>query len=78
MSDIKEGDDVYFECDIEANPKVDRVRWFHEVGYVVLAWLVCDVICGCFFNVTLGLWFAFFFMSEYSRVCKSVSLLFIF
>ncbi|XP_037794157.1 nephrin-like, partial [Penaeus monodon] len=30
MSDIKEGDDVYFECDIEANPKVDRVRWFHE------------------------------------------------
>ncbi|XP_068204828.1 nephrin-like isoform X2 [Palaemon carinicauda] len=28
MTNIKEGDDVYFECDIQANPKVQVVRWF--------------------------------------------------
>ncbi|KAG7156007.1 Synaptogenesis protein syg-2-like 3 [Homarus americanus] len=28
MSNIKEGDDVYFECDIQANPPVYRVEWF--------------------------------------------------
>lgn len=28
MSNIKEGDDVYFECDIKANPSVFKVQWF--------------------------------------------------
>ncbi|XP_069950467.1 neural cell adhesion molecule 1-B-like [Cherax quadricarinatus] len=28
ISSIKEGDDVYFECDIEANPNVFKVQWF--------------------------------------------------
>ncbi|KAK7082874.1 hypothetical protein SK128_007175 [Halocaridina rubra] len=27
---IKEGDDVYFECDIQANPSFSRVQWFHN------------------------------------------------
>ncbi|XP_047474605.1 uncharacterized protein LOC125028972 isoform X2 [Penaeus chinensis] len=30
MDDIKEGDDVYFECNIVANPKVYKVQWFHN------------------------------------------------
>ncbi|XP_047494620.1 neural cell adhesion molecule 1-A-like [Penaeus chinensis] len=30
MSNIKEGEDVYFECDIQANPKVFRVQWFQN------------------------------------------------
>ncbi|KAK7068112.1 hypothetical protein SK128_027626 [Halocaridina rubra] len=30
MEDIKEGDDVYFECGIKANPKVYKVQWFHN------------------------------------------------
>ncbi|XP_066989859.1 nephrin-like [Macrobrachium rosenbergii] len=30
--DIKEGDDVYFECDIRANPSFNRVEWFHNVS----------------------------------------------
>nr|XP_045595232.1 nephrin-like [Procambarus clarkii] len=30
MEDIKEGDDVYFECGIEANPRVYKVQWFHD------------------------------------------------
>ncbi|XP_042882471.1 nephrin-like [Penaeus japonicus] len=29
-SNIKEGDDVYFECAIEANPKVSLVSWRHN------------------------------------------------
>ncbi|XP_042219502.1 neural cell adhesion molecule 1-A-like [Homarus americanus] len=28
MTNIKEGDDVYFECKIHANPSVFRVQWF--------------------------------------------------
>lgn len=28
--DIKEGDDVYFECNIRANPKVYKLSWFHN------------------------------------------------
>jgi hypothetical protein len=30
--DIKEGDDVYFECNIRANPKAYRLAWFHNVS----------------------------------------------
>ncbi|XP_063383195.1 hemicentin-2-like [Cydia fagiglandana] len=29
-NDIKEGDDVYFECNIRANPKEHRITWFHN------------------------------------------------
>ncbi|KAK8378713.1 hypothetical protein O3P69_009430 [Scylla paramamosain] len=28
LSHIKEGDDVYFECEVHANPPVEAVRWF--------------------------------------------------
>ncbi|XP_050730811.1 neural cell adhesion molecule 2-like [Eriocheir sinensis] len=28
LSHIKEGDDVYFECEVHANPPVENVRWF--------------------------------------------------
>ncbi|XP_050721791.1 nephrin-like isoform X2 [Eriocheir sinensis] len=30
MDDIKEGDDVYFECGIKANPSIYKVQWFHN------------------------------------------------
>jgi hypothetical protein len=29
--DIKEGDDVYFECMIQANPKPYKMSWFRDV-----------------------------------------------
>ncbi|KAG7168342.1 Cell adhesion molecule 2-like 1 [Homarus americanus] len=32
---IKEGDDVYFECTIRANPAVHRVDWYHNGAEVV-------------------------------------------
>ncbi|KOB78250.1 Uncharacterized protein OBRU01_02793, partial [Operophtera brumata] len=28
--EIKEGDDVYFECTVKANPKTHRLVWFHD------------------------------------------------
>ncbi|KAL1114802.1 hypothetical protein AAG570_007626 [Ranatra chinensis] len=28
--DIKEGDDVYFECNIRSNPKAYKLAWFHN------------------------------------------------
>ncbi|MPC21819.1 hypothetical protein E2C01_014819 [Portunus trituberculatus] len=28
---IKEGDDVYFECHINANPDVQKVLWYHNL-----------------------------------------------
>ncbi|KAI5643157.1 immunoglobulin domain-containing protein [Phthorimaea operculella] len=29
-NDIKEGDDVYFECSVHANPKEHRISWYHN------------------------------------------------
>ncbi|XP_049877452.1 hemicentin-1-like [Pectinophora gossypiella] len=29
-NDIKEGDDVYFECSVRANPKEHRISWYHN------------------------------------------------
>lgn len=31
-NDIKEGDDVYFECVIQSNPKPYKLTWFHDVS----------------------------------------------
>lgn len=30
--DIKEGDDVYFECHIRANPPWSKLVWIHDVS----------------------------------------------
>ena len=30
--DIKEGDDAYFECHVEARPEVTKIEWFHNVS----------------------------------------------
>ena len=35
--DIEEGDDVYFECDIKANPAAYKVVWKHNVRRVPLS-----------------------------------------
>ncbi|CAH0774685.1 unnamed protein product [Bemisia tabaci] len=29
-NNIKEGDDVYFECLVQANPKIHKLTWFHK------------------------------------------------
>ena len=29
---IKEGDDVYFDCDVRANPEAVRLQWRQEVS----------------------------------------------
>ena len=33
--DIKEGDDVYFECNSKANPKMYKLSWFHNVSSLI-------------------------------------------
>lgn len=30
--DIKEGDDAYFECIVQSNPKPYKLSWFHNVS----------------------------------------------
>ena len=30
---ISEGNDVYMDCEIRANPRVYKVEWYHNVSY---------------------------------------------
>ena len=32
--DIREGDDVYFECSIDAFPSADRISWKKDVSFL--------------------------------------------
>lgn len=32
IDDIKEGDDIYFECKIQSNPAWRRLSWLHNVS----------------------------------------------
>lgn len=32
--DIKEADDVYFECHIRSNPKPYKMSWYHNVSFI--------------------------------------------
>ncbi|CAD1473525.1 unnamed protein product, partial [Heterotrigona itama] len=41
--DIKEGDDVYFECHIRANPPWSKLTWIHDVHAISPENLLCSV-----------------------------------
>lgn len=43
--DIKEGDDVYFECKIDANPKFRRLTWLHNVSIAKRCCGKCLMFC---------------------------------
>lgn len=34
-NDIEEGDDVYFSCDVDANPPAYKVVWEHNVSCIL-------------------------------------------
>ena len=34
LEDLEEGDDVYFECSVEANPPPYKVTWLHNVNLI--------------------------------------------
>lgn len=43
--DIKEGDDLYLECHIQANPRIKKLSWLHNVSitkFPLLLRLYCD------------------------------------
>lgn len=33
---IKEGDDIYFKCNVQARPPVSKLQWYHNVSYINL------------------------------------------
>lgn len=39
-NDIEEGDDVYFECDVDANPPAYKVVWEHNVSITNILYFV--------------------------------------
>ena len=43
-SNIEEGNDVYFECHIEANPSVYKVEWRRNVSTVLKNWAALQTI----------------------------------
>ena len=45
-TDIKEGDDVYFECDVTSNPEAYKVTWKRNVRSSLMALLFLTSICG--------------------------------
>lgn len=55
--DIKEGDDVYFECNIRANPKTYKLSWYHDVSsrpiVKTLIKATAGIYCVVFFNKNL-------------------------
>lgn len=34
--DIKEGDGVYFECEVRSNPKPYKLIWYHDVSVLLV------------------------------------------
>ena len=43
-SNIKEGDDVYFECSIRANPKPYKISWRFNVSISLMFVLLCAYV----------------------------------
>ena len=34
-TDLEEGDDVYFECNVKANPPAYKMTWWHNVRVLI-------------------------------------------
>ena len=34
-TDLEEGDDVYFECNVKANPPAYKLTWWHNVSTLI-------------------------------------------
>ena len=37
LEEVKEGDDVYLECEVQSNPRPERVSWFRNVSGLSLS-----------------------------------------
>ena len=38
LEEVKEGDDVYLECEVKSNPRPERVSWFRNVSDLHVSW----------------------------------------
>ena len=38
LEEVKEGDDVYLECEVKSNPRPERVSWFRNVSELLVSW----------------------------------------
>lgn len=38
LKDIKEGDDVYFECNVRSNPTNFKLTWYHGVNMLSITY----------------------------------------
>ena len=45
LNDLEEGDDVYFECSIVANPPAYKVTWLHNVSHGSVQYI--DILSFC-------------------------------
>ena len=37
LEDVKEGDDVYLECEVNSNPRPDRIFWYRNVSHSLVS-----------------------------------------
>lgn len=44
---IKEGDDVYFDCHVKANPPSTKLTWYHNVSVYILFIREFTIVCVC-------------------------------
>ena len=43
-SNIKEGDDVYFECEVLANPPPNKITWKHNVSFTTISFIFSHLV----------------------------------
>lgn len=63
--DIKEGDDVYFECHVQANPQWRKLYWLHDVNnFFVFTKKKNDYFNPIYFKSTCGLVISFLYIRK--------------
>ena len=62
---FREGNDVYFVCEINANPPVKLVKWMHQVSFYFFLYLPIYIMTYLSF-------YQFIYQHNYQHICLSV------